>query len=88
MSRTGRASLATPRRHMHPVDINDERARRARRAQRKLDNAIRDAGIHATAAELLDLERLARNVRVGLMPVEHAYSLVVALRRDQQQRAA
>jgi hypothetical protein len=73
---------------MHPVDINDERARRARRAQRKLDNAIRDAGIHATTAEFLDLEQLARNVRAGLMPIEHAHDLVAALRRQQQSRNA
>lgn len=71
---------------MIPADLADERARRNRKAYRRLATDFRHARIHATPDEAKQLDQLVRLCRLQLVAPEDAHADIKALRVVQDVR--
>jgi hypothetical protein len=73
---------------MQPTDLAAHRETRARQARRRLAAHVRQAALHATTDEHVELERLTRLVRLGYVEPSQAHGIVTDLRQAQARRAA
>jgi hypothetical protein len=61
---------------------------RARRENNRLCAAVRQAALHATPGELVDLERMIVLVRNGNLTTDQAVSTCASIRRNADRSAA
>lgn len=71
-----------------PETLASRRDARERGLRRRLARCVRQAALHSTPAELLDLQRVVNAEAAGGLTLEQAQTLVSALLHDQEQRRA